>query len=76
MQISNGFKVKAEQIISIAELDKVTMGDRFIIDSSVDGKERQFPFVYKFGKDIFVSYSEHIDEVVASPEDAMMISRD
>jgi len=52
------------------------MVNRFIIDSSDDGKERQFPFVYKFGKNIFVSYSEHIDKVVASPTDAMMISRD
>ncbi len=56
--------------------DKVTIEDRFIIDSSNNTKERQFPFIYKFGKNIFVSYCEHADEVVASPMDAMMISRD
>jgi len=47
----------------------------FQIDVSRDGKERQFPFVYKFGKNIFVSYSEHPDKVLASPTDALMISR-
>lgn len=51
-------------------------GRRIIIDSSNDGKERQFPFVYKFRHSIFVSYSEHKDAKIASPVDAMMISRD
>lgn len=55
---------------------QVSMGERFTVDVSHDGKERQFPFVYKFGKNIFVSYSEHKDAVLASPVDAMMISRD
>lgn len=54
----------------------LTMEAPFQIDVSHDGKERQFPFVYKFGKNIFVSYSEHRDAVLGSPTDAMMISRD
>ncbi len=53
---------------------KIILGPRFTIDISKDGKERQFPFVYKFGRNIFISYSEHSDGVVASPVDAMMIS--
>ncbi|MDP4285724.1 MAG: sialidase family protein [Bacteroidota bacterium] len=65
-----------EPVMSEAGTDQVTMGDRFIIDSSNDNKERQFPFIYKFGKNIFVSYCEHNDMVIASPMDAMMISRD
>ena len=56
--------------------NKIDIKDHFILDSSDDGKERQFPFIYKFGKNIFVSYCEHIDKVVASPTDAMVISRD
>lgn len=54
----------------------ITMNAPFQIDVSRDGKERQFPFVYRFGQDVFVSYSEHRDAVMASPADAMMISRD
>jgi hypothetical protein len=76
IQVNNGFRVRSDKINAIGETGNVTMGTRFIIDSSSDGKERQFPFVYKFGKNIFVSYSEHIDKVVGSPTDAMMISRD
>ncbi len=57
-------------------MHEVKMGPRFKIDISNDGKERQFPFVYKFGKNIFISYSEHHDAVIASPVDAMIISRD
>ena len=76
VKVDDQFKMSSYLINSIVGADPVTMGDRFIIDSSDDGKERQFPFVYKFGKDIFVSYAEHIDKVVASPTDAMMISRD
>ena len=76
IQVNKGFRVKSDKINAVAEPGKVTIDARFIVDSSADGKERQFPFVYKFGKNIFVSYSEHIDKVVASPTDAMMISRD
>lgn len=54
----------------------LTMAAPLQIDVSRDGKERQFPFVYRFGNDVFVSYSEHRDAVMASPADAMMISRD
>ncbi|MEO8854441.1 MAG: sialidase family protein [Ginsengibacter sp.] len=54
----------------------VTLDSCFKIDISKDGKERQLPFVFKFGKNIFVSYSEHHDAVMAYPVDAMMISRD
>lgn len=54
----------------------ISMEPPFQIDVSKDGKERQFPFVYKFGSNIFVSYSEHPDAVVASPTDALIISRD
>lgn len=66
--------IHAQTITS--EYCNIQMGNRFIIDSSNDGKERQFPFVYKFGNNIFISYSEHPDGIVASPEDAMIISRD
>jgi hypothetical protein len=58
------------------EVKKITLDSCFKIDISNDGKERQFPFVYKFGKNIFVSYSQHPDAKIASPVDAMMISRD
>lgn len=75
-QTRNGFRAKGDKIDSITGTDKVTMEDRFIIDNSNDGKERQFPFIYKFGKNIFVSYCEHVDKVTASPKDAMIISRD
>ncbi|HEX5553349.1 MAG TPA: sialidase family protein [Chitinophagaceae bacterium] len=54
----------------------ITMGPRFVIDSSADSTERQFPFAYKFGSNVLVSYSEHKDAVIAAPVDAMMISRD
>ncbi len=63
-----------EQVSRI--VPKITMDSCFKIDISNDGKERQFPFVYKFGKNIFVSYSEHPDAAIGSPVDAMMISRD
>lgn len=55
---------------------KLSMSSSFQIDISNDGKERQFPFVYKFGNSIFISYSEHHDAVIASPQDAMIISHD
>lgn len=55
---------------------RLSMSAPFQIDISNDGKERQFPFVYKSGKSVFISYSEHHDAVIASPEDAMIISRD
>lgn len=55
---------------------QILLEKRFKIDISKDGKQRQFPFVYKFGNNIFVSYSEHRDAYIASPVDAMMISRD
>lgn len=55
---------------------RLQMAPPFKIDISKDGKERQFPFVYKFRNNIFISYSEHHDAVIASPEDALIISRD
>lgn len=55
--------------------DSIILGPRFMIDVARDNKERQFPFAYKFGKSIFLSYSEHKDAVIASPTDAWMVSR-
>jgi hypothetical protein len=55
---------------------EINMGKRFKIDVSHNGEDRQFPFVYKFGNNVFISYSEHKDAVIASPVDALMISRD
>ncbi len=53
----------------------VQLGPRFKMDVSHNDKERQFPFAYKFGKVIFVSYSEHPDVVTDSSAGAIMISR-
>lgn len=63
-------------MISDPASGEIVMEDRFKIDTSTDGKERQFPSAYKFGNNIFVSYSEHPDAIIASPVDAMIISRD
>lgn len=54
---------------------KIIIGSRFIIDVARDDKEHQFPFAYKFGRDIFVPFSEHKDAVMANPVDALIISR-
>lgn len=72
---SNKSSLDNRKMVSIIATNKVAI-DRFVIDSSDDGKERQFPFIYKFGKNIFVSYCEHIDKVTPSPKDAMIVSRD
>ena len=58
-----------------SEAGNIRLGSRFKIDVSQDGKERQFPFVDKFGNNIFISFSEHRDAIITSPTDAMMISR-
>lgn len=54
----------------------IQLGNKFFIDIAEKGQHRHFPFAYKFGDNIFVSYSEHDDIIVASPVDALSISRD
>lgn len=65
-----------KHIVDTSASCKFTLEAPFKIDVSANGRERQFPFVYKFGANIFISYSEHRDAVMASPLDAMIISRD
>lgn len=65
-----------ESVDVVFKLDSIILGPRFIIDIAHDNKDRQFPFAYKFGKKVFVSYSEHNDAVIASPIDALIVSRD
>lgn len=63
------------QSLTQSENCNIHLGSRFMIDVAHDNKERQFPFAYKFGKVIFVSYSEHPDAVTDSSAGAIMISR-
>lgn len=55
---------------------RIIQGPRVIIDVAKDSQQHQFPFAYKFGKNIFAPFSEHKDAVEAGPVDALVISRD
>lgn len=59
VQVNNGLIVKSDKINSMAGPDKVILGDRFIIDSSADGKERQFP-LYINSEKIFLFLTQNI----------------
>lgn len=53
----------------------IRIGNRFIIEDG-GGSIRQFPFVYTFDNDAFVSFSEHGDAATVHNVDGMRLSRD
>lgn len=57
-------------------LDVEVDEEEFIIDEGEEGGIRHFPFVFGFGDDIFVSFSQHKDELINHAVDGMRISRD
>ncbi|MBE6762010.1 MAG: exo-alpha-sialidase [Ruminococcaceae bacterium] len=57
-------------------LDVEVDEEEFIIDEGEEGGIRHFPFVFGFGDDIFVSFSQHRDAHINHAVDGMRISRD
>lgn len=56
--------------------NEITNEGRFIIDRTEPGKHMQFPRVFKFGKHIFVSYSEAPDVYGIDLKRSVLISHD
>ena len=66
---------EAETFSQSAPLLDVELGEEFIVDDG-NGEIRHFPFVYGFGDDVFVTFSQHTDTYENHPVDGMRISRD
>lgn len=66
---------EAETFLQSAPLLDVELGEEFIVDDG-NGEIRHFPFVYGFGDDVFVTFSQHTDTYENHPVDGMRISRD